>query len=148
MPDACMCASASWSNRYVSATSSGRISSHVKVPSGDAHCRGSVRRPRESLVESSPSRQRRPPCETNKGMSDEDAEAAALTYLLLTYCFRSPAPALVVPCSPMPVVTSVNQMVTYQVCRHPASLCLVDHVLHGICPNVMTLESQRITVAS
>ena len=38
--------------------------------------------------------------------------------------FRSPAPALVVPCSPMPVVTSVNQVVTYQVCSHPASVCL------------------------
>ena len=34
------------------------------------------------MVESSPSRQRRPPCQTNKGMSDEAANAAALTYLL------------------------------------------------------------------
>ena len=34
------------------------------------------------MVESSPSRQRRPPCKTNKGMSDEAADAAALTYLL------------------------------------------------------------------
>ena len=40
-------------------------------------------------------------------------------------CFWSPAPALVVPCTPMPVVTS-------------ASECLVDHLLDGICPNVMT----------
>ena len=34
------------------------------------------------MVESSPSRQRRSPCKTNKGMSDEAAEVAALTYLL------------------------------------------------------------------
>ena len=35
------------------------------------------------MVESSPSRQGRPPCKTNKGMSDEAADAAALTYLLV-----------------------------------------------------------------
>ena len=34
------------------------------------------------MVESTPSRQRRPPCKTNKEKSDEDADAAALTYLL------------------------------------------------------------------
>ena len=38
--------------------------------------------PGELMVESSPSRQRRPPCTTNKEMSDEAADAAALTYLL------------------------------------------------------------------
>ena len=38
--------------------------------------------PGERMVESSPSRQRPPPCKTNKGMSDEAADAAALTYLL------------------------------------------------------------------
>ena len=38
--------------------------------------------PGELMVESSPSRQRRPPCKTNKGMSDEAADAAAHTYLL------------------------------------------------------------------
>ena len=37
--------------------------------------------PGKLMVESSPSRQRRPPCNTNKKMSDEAAEAAALTYL-------------------------------------------------------------------
>ena len=40
------------------------------------------------MVESSPSRQRRPPGKTNKGMSDEAADAAALSYpatYLLTY---------------------------------------------------------------
>ena len=39
------------------------------------------------MVESSPSRQRRPPCKTNKENSDEAVDAAALTYLLnlLTY---------------------------------------------------------------
>ena len=61
-------------------------------------------------------------------------------------CFWSPAPALVVPYSPMPVVTSVNQVAACQVCSHPTSLCLVDHVLHGICPIVMTLGSQRKAV--
>ena len=37
--------------------------------------------PGELMVESSPSGQRRPPCKTNKGMSDEAEDAAALTYL-------------------------------------------------------------------
>ena len=37
----------------------------------------------ELMVESSPCRQRRPPCKTNKEMSDEAADAAALTYLLV-----------------------------------------------------------------
>ena len=50
MPGGCVCVSASRSHRYVSAMVPGRISPHVKVPSGDAHCRGSARRPRESLV--------------------------------------------------------------------------------------------------
>ena len=47
--------------------------------------------PGELMVESTPSRQRRPPCKTNKEMSDEAADAAAPTYLLtylLTYCFK------------------------------------------------------------
>ena len=38
--------------------------------------------PGELMVERSPSRQRRPPCKTSKEMSDEAAEASALTYLL------------------------------------------------------------------
>ena len=38
--------------------------------------------PGELMVESTPSRQRRPPCETNKEESDEAADAAALTYSL------------------------------------------------------------------
>ena len=33
------------------------------------------------MVESSPSRRKRPPCKTSKEMSDEAADAAALTYL-------------------------------------------------------------------
>ena len=37
--------------------------------------------PGELMLESSPSRQRRPPCKTSKEMSDEAADAAALTYL-------------------------------------------------------------------
>ena len=45
--------------------------------------------PGEQMVESSPSRQRRPPCKTNKKMSDDALDAAALTYLLtffITFC--------------------------------------------------------------
>ena len=61
--------------------------------------------------------------------------------------FWSSAPAPVVPCSPMAVFTSVNQAAAYQVCSHPMIVCLVNHVLHGICPNVATLESQRRAVA-
>ena len=38
--------------------------------------------PGELMVKSTPSRQRRPPCKTSKEMSDEAADAAALTYLL------------------------------------------------------------------
>ena len=38
--------------------------------------------PGELMVESTPSRQRRPPCKTNKEESDEAADAAAPTYLL------------------------------------------------------------------
>ena len=41
--------------------------------------------PGELMVESTPSRQRRPPCKTNKEESDEAADAAALTYLLTWY---------------------------------------------------------------
>ena len=39
--------------------------------------------PGELMVESTPSRQRRPPCKTNKEESDEAADAAALTYYLV-----------------------------------------------------------------
>ena len=41
--------------------------------------------PGELMVDSSPSRHRRPPCKTSKEMSDEAADAAALTYLA-TWC--------------------------------------------------------------
>ena len=46
--------------------------------------------PGELMVESSPSRQRWPPCKRNKEMSDEAADAAALTYLLTGrhYCIQ------------------------------------------------------------
>ena len=54
---------------------------------------------------------------------------------------------MAVPCSPMPMVTSVSQMAAYQLCSHPASACIVDHVLHENCPDVMTLGSQRRAVA-
>ena len=57
-------------------------------------------------------------------------------------CLRTTVPALALLCSPMPMVTSVSQMADYQVCSHPASVCLVDHVVHGNCPDVMTLGGQ------
>ena len=59
---------------------------------------------------------------------------------------RIAVPAMDVPCSPMFMVTSVSQMAAYQVCGHPASVCLVDHVVQGNCPDGMTLGSQRKTV--
>ena len=46
--------------------------------------------PGELMVENSPSHQRRSPCRTNKEMSDEAADAAALTYL--TYHLPPPVP--------------------------------------------------------
>ena len=51
--------------------------------------------PGELMVESTPSRQRRPPCKTNKEESDEAAHAAALTYLpyLLTWVSLNPYPS-------------------------------------------------------
>ena len=63
------------------------------------------------------------------------------------HCLLSTALTLSVPCSPMPMVSSVDQVAAYQVCSHPASVCLFDHVTHGDCPDVMTLGSQRRTVA-
>ena len=63
------------------------------------------------------------------------------------HCLLSTALTLSVPCIPMPMVSSVDQVAAYQVCSHPASVCLVDHVLHGDFPDVMTLGSQRRTVA-
>ena len=54
------------------------------------------------------------------------------------HCLLSTALTLSVPCSPMPMVSSVYQVAAYQVCSHPASVCFVDHVLHGDCPDVMT----------
>ena len=54
---------------------------------------------------------------------------------------------MAVLCSPMLMVTSVNQVAAYQVCGHQASLCLPDHVLRGNCRDVMTLGSQQRAVA-
>ena len=62
-------------------------------------------------------------------------------------CLQSSAPALAVPCRPMPLVMCVSLMAAYQACSHQATVCLVDHVLHGICLDVMTLGSQRRAVA-
>ena len=63
------------------------------------------------------------------------------------HCLLSTALTLSVPCSPMPMVTSVDQVAAHQVCSHQGSVCVVDHVLHGDCPDVMTLGSQQRTVA-
>ena len=50
--------------------------------------------PGELMVESSPSRQRRPPCKTSREMADEAPDAAAFTYLLtyLLPCMPAVAP--------------------------------------------------------
>ena len=63
------------------------------------------------------------------------------------HCYKSTALTLSVPCSPMPKNSGLNQVAAYQVCSHPASVYLVDHVLHRNSPHVMTLGSQRGTVA-
>ena len=63
------------------------------------------------------------------------------------YCLLSTALTLSVPCRPMSMVSSVGQVAANQDCNHPASVCLVGHVLHGDCPDVMILGSQRRTVA-
>ena len=68
-------------------------------------------------------------------------------WLFTDHCLLSTALTLSVPCSPMPMVSSVDQLAAYQVCSHPASVCLVDHVLHDDCPDVMTLGSQQRMVA-
>ena len=59
----------------------------------------------------------------------------------------STALTLFVPCRPMPMVSSVGQVTAYLDFSHPAIVCLVDHVLHGDCPDVMTLGSKRRAVA-
>ena len=49
------------------------------------------------MVECSLSRQRRPPCKTNKEMTDEAADAAAHTYLLTySFCRTHSLPLLVI----------------------------------------------------
>ena len=68
-------------------------------------------------------------------------------WFVTDYCLLSTALTLSVPCRPMPMVSSVGQVAAYQDCSQPASVCLVDHVLHGDCADVMTLGSQRRTVA-
>ena len=60
--------------------------------------------PGELMVESSPSRQRRPPCKTRKEMSDEAADAAALTYLLT----RNPSPIPTIALLAGMTATSLN----------------------------------------
>ena len=59
--------------------------------------------PEELMVESSHSRQRRPQCKTNKAMSDEAADAAALTYLLTYFSTTSPSVELISRTISMPV---------------------------------------------
>ena len=79
---------------------------------------------------------------------DSHSLAEGHWFFFTDYCLLSTALTLSVPCRPMPMVSSVSQVAAYPDCSHPASVCLVDHVLHGYCPNVMTLVSQRRTVAS
>ena len=67
-------------------------------------------------------------------------------WLFTDYCLLSTGLTLSVPCRPMSMVSSVDQVAAYEVCSHPASVCLADHVLHGEFPDVMTLGSQRRTV--
>ena len=71
--------------------------------------------PGELMVESTPSRQRRPPCKTNKEMSDEAADAAALTYLLTYF---------------LPVATLSSS------CRHPVAFLLPPAAFHRRLPRV------------
>ena len=54
--------------------------------------------PGEPMVESSPSRQRRPRCKTKKVMTHEGADAAALTYLLTYLHIQCGSPYL--QCAP------------------------------------------------
>ena len=61
--------------------------------------------PGELMVDSTPSRQRRPPCKKNKEESDEAADAAALTYLLTSLSPSNSRSSTVIPAlSPMLVV--------------------------------------------
>ena len=82
-------------------------------------------------------------------LAPRDNHSLAEGHLFFTdHCLLSTALTLSVPCSPaMPTVSSVDQVAAYQICSHPASVCLVDHVLHGDCPDLMTLGSQQRTVA-
>ena len=50
--------------------------------------------PGELMVESLPFRPQQPPCKTNKGMSHEAADAAALTHLLTYLLSTAPPPRL------------------------------------------------------
>ena len=68
-------------------------------------------------------------------------------WFLTDRCLLSTPLTLSVPCSPMPMVSNVDLVAAYQVCSHQASVCLVDHLLQGDCPHVMTLGSQRRTLA-
>ena len=78
---------------------------------------------------------------------DNHSLAEGHWFLFTDYCLLSTALTLSVPRRPMPMVFSVGQVAAYQDSSHRASVCLVDHVLHGNCPDVMTLGSQRRTVA-
>ena len=58
------------------------------------------------MVKSSPSRQRRRACKTNKEMSDEAADAATLTYLLTSSRPPTPRPGPAAPPPPHPTTTT------------------------------------------
>ena len=75
--------------------------------------------PGELMVESSPSRQRRPPCKTNKEMSDEAADAAALTYLLTAFILD----AYIAKAN---VTKAVSASVTNSFCHLPHLECVIS----------------------
>ena len=80
-------------------------------------------------------------------LAPRDNHSLAESHWFFTdYCLLSTALTLSVPCRPITLVSSVGQVAAYQDCSHPASVCLVDHVLHGDCPDVMTFGSQRRTL--
>ena len=78
--------------------------------------------PGQMMVESSPSRQRRPPCKTNKGMSGEAADAAALTYLLTCPPGEPPLPTL--DSANSPLAPEANALFLAAQCHGPENVAL------------------------
>ena len=93
--------------------------------------------PGELMVESSPSRQRRPPCKTNKEMSDEAADAAPLTYLLTMKthfstprhcCFKGSTPpsTMAIPSQQHPSRHCASHFLSVHFFRLTLSILLMD----------------------